>query len=245
MNSKTLYRVLIGALYVAIIFFALPDNKTPVQMNVTALAAVPSSLSAPAVSAESTEYGQNKEKKIQAGVNAKAVTAKTVPVVYKKALNTEVKKAESPIRGYPYTLSIPSINVNAGIRAMGLESDGKMAVPNNYTEVGWYSLGTKPGRTGNAVLGAHVDNGAAIGGVFKNLKKLTIGDDIYVKDEQGKTLHYRVVERKVYDYRHRDTSEVFGATNKAMLNLITCHGNWLSSENTYDQRLIVFAELVA
>jgi hypothetical protein len=58
----------------------------------------------------------------------------------------------------PNHLVIPDIKVNASVRAMGLD-EGRMAVPNNFTDIGWYKLGSKPGEQGSAVMGAHVDNG--------------------------------------------------------------------------------------
>src|SRR4051812_35058669 len=86
---------------------------------------------------------------------------------------------------YQYTLSIPAIKVNAGVLGMGITSTGRMAVPNNYTEVGWYNLGAKPGEVGSTVMGAHVDNGGKINGVFKNLKYLKVGNTILVTDSKG------------------------------------------------------------
>ena len=145
---------------------------------------------------------------------------------------------------WPTRLSMPSIGISAPIIAMGLTNDGKMAVPDNFTEIGWYQLGTIPGNQGSAVLGAHVDNGGRISGVFKNLKDLKIGDVVTITDSNGQQLQFKVVDRKIYDYRHQDTAEIFGDTGKKRLNLITCHGTFMPSENTYDQRLIVFTELM-
>jgi LPXTG-site transpeptidase (sortase) family protein len=143
----------------------------------------------------------------------------------------------------PNRLIIPDIKVNAVVRAMGLE-EGRMAVPNNFTDIGWYKLGAKPGEQGSAVMGAHVDNGGNVNGVFKNLRKLKIGDDIYVTDAENNALHFKVTARKIYPYRTQVTNEVFLQNDKPRLNLITCYGTFLSKENTYDRRLVIFAELV-
>jgi LPXTG-site transpeptidase (sortase) family protein len=143
----------------------------------------------------------------------------------------------------PNKLIIPDLKINASVRAMGLD-EGRMAVPNNYTEVGWYKLGSKPGEQGSAVMGAHVDNGGKINGVFKNLKKLAVGDDIYVTDANNNALHFKVTARKIFPYQTKITDEVFMRNDKPRLNLITCYGTWLPKQNTYNQRLVVFAELV-
>lgn len=154
----------------------------------------------------------------------------------------ETASAETQVEpGLPDKLIIPSLNINARILAMGLEKSGKMDVPDNYVDIGWF--GARPGTVGSAVLGAHVDNGGEIPGAFKNLKKLEAGDDIHIIDEAGNTLHFKVVQRKVYGYKEKSTEEVFLLNDKPRLNLITCTGNWLSKENTYDQRIVIFAEL--
>ncbi len=145
---------------------------------------------------------------------------------------------------YSYLLSIPSIGVGAGVVAMGTTADGKMAVPNNFKDVGWYSLGTAPGQSGNAVLGAHVDNGGAIAGVFKHLKDLRKGTIIALKDSKGALLQYRVSKIALYDRNAKDTSSVFTGDGSSKLVLITCAGTWLPKQNTYSSRLVVFADLV-
>lgn len=144
---------------------------------------------------------------------------------------------------YPYKLVIPAIKVNAGVLGLGVENDGRMAVPHNYTEVGWYNLGSRPGELGSVVMGAHVDNGSSISGVFKNLKNLKTGSLIYISDADGNQYKYKVTARKVYNYKTQVTDEVFAKDDKERLNLITCYGTWLPKENTYNQRLVVFAEL--
>jgi LPXTG-site transpeptidase (sortase) family protein len=153
------------------------------------------------------------------------------------------KSVSVPDAAYAYKLKIPKIGVSANVIGMGTTSDGKMAVPNNFTEVGWYEPGVAPGETGSAVFGAHVDNGGRVNGVFKNLKKLAVGDKILIADQAGKMLTFTVAGKKIYSYDEKNTEEIFGATDKARLNLITCYGRFMPSLNTYDQRLVIFAEL--
>lgn len=144
---------------------------------------------------------------------------------------------------YDYRLSIPAIGVSAPVLGLGKTPDGtKMDVPDNFSEVSWYNLGPRPGEIGNSVLGAHVDNGGSIPGVFKRLKDLKIGDKITMTDQNGKILTFTVSKRKIYDKDAKDTSEVFGSRELPRLVLITCHGAFLPAENTYNQRLVIFAE---
>jgi len=157
----------------------------------------------------------------------------------------EVAVLEIPKSQYDYQLVIPKIGVDAPVLGLGLEPDGRMDVPDNYEEVGWYSFGTKPGDVGNAVLGAHVDNGSSVSGVFKNLKDLQDGDVVYMIDKAGRQRTFKIISRKTYDYRTTNTEEVFGNFGKSQLVLITCHGTYLPSEGTYDTRLIITAERIA
>ena len=139
-------------------------------------------------------------------------------------------------------LIIPVLGVNAVVKNTGLEGDGRMAVPHNYTEVGLFNGGAKPGEKGSAVMGAHVDNGAFTPGVFKKLSSIKKGDPLYYINERGAVVSFKVTDIKVYNRNQKDTSAVFAHTDSSRLNLITCFGTWLPREHTYDKRLVVFTE---
>jgi LPXTG-site transpeptidase (sortase) family protein len=155
------------------------------------------------------------------------------------------EQALSLLPGNPSRLIIPQIGVDAPVLAMGLTADNSMAVPNNFTDAGWFRLGARPGERGSAVLGAHVDNGGATPGIFKNLKHLAVGDEFEVTDDRGITLRFQVEKVGIYDRRERNTDEIYFRADQARLNLITCHGEWLPAENTYAERLVIFAVLVS
>ena len=89
-----------------------------------------------------------------------------------------VTTSESPDR-----LIIPSIHVDAHVQSVGVAKNGNMAVPTNYTDVGWYRKGPLPGETGSAVIDGHVNNGFNLDAVFANLSTLEEGADIYVVDK--------------------------------------------------------------
>lgn len=155
--------------------------------------------------------------------------------------NLNAAKMENP---NPARLVIPKIGMNARVLAMGLTLDNKMAVPANYVDAGWFGLGARPGEVGSAVIGAHVDDGGVVNGIFKNLKTLAVGNKVLVEQADGEKLTFVVTKIGVYGAEDRDTDDVFFRADKARLNLITCHGAWLPEKNTYSQRLIVFTELV-
>ncbi|HTH93332.1 MAG TPA: class F sortase [Candidatus Paceibacterota bacterium] len=141
---------------------------------------------------------------------------------------------------HPVTLYIPALNIDAKVQQVGLTISGKMAVPTNYTDVGWYKYGTLPGQTGSAVIAGHVDDGLALPGVFINLDQLKPGDDIYVAMSDKHTLHYVVTNSIAYS-KDADTSTIFNDKSGKLLKLITCTGTWLPTQSTHDQRLVVTA----
>jgi sortase A len=144
----------------------------------------------------------------------------------------------------PSRLLIPSLNIDAHVQYVGIAKSGHMAVPNNYTDVGWYRNGPAAGQEGSAVMDGHVDNGFDLPGVFKHLNEIKVGDDIYVETNAGQKLHFTVTDVELYPYQNVPTDKVFYSEDGAShLNLITCDGAWVSGQKTYDHRLVVFTTL--
>lgn len=145
----------------------------------------------------------------------------------------------------PSRLLIPHIEVDTHVQLVGLTQTKNMAVPNNFTDVGWYRLGFAPGVYGNAVIAGHLDNGKGKSAVFENLHKLQIGDSVYVINNAGEKLEFQVTGSERYDYDNAPVQEIFGPADEARLNLITCDGVWDNSKRIYDKRLVVYTKLVA
>jgi sortase (surface protein transpeptidase) len=152
----------------------------------------------------------------------------------------------NPLPPYePARLKIPSIKVSAKIQNVGEGKSGNMAVPSNFTDVGWYRSGTVPGEVGSAVMDGHVDNALALPGVFKHLGELEIGDEVDVVNNEGKTLHFRVTGVDTYEESAAPISQIFSSTDGlAHLNLITCTGDWIQEDKSYNERLVVYTTLV-
>jgi sortase (surface protein transpeptidase) len=161
-----------------------------------------------------------------------------IPEVISKASAATVGPRELPAQ-----LIIPAINADIHVIEVGVTKENIMDTPHNFTEAGWYSLGTIPGQIGSAVVDAHVDNGADVPGVFKHLRDLQAGDDIYVKTEQGSQIHFKVTASEAYPYAQVPMDDIVHRNDGAYLRLITCHGTWMPEKNTYDQRLVVTAVL--
>ncbi|MBP7804705.1 MAG: class F sortase [Candidatus Pacebacteria bacterium] len=143
-----------------------------------------------------------------------------------------------------YTLSIPKINVNAVVDAVGITKGGAMATAPNLAHVSWYKYGTTPGGNGTVVLAGHVNNALLLPGTFYRLKDLKVGDSIYISDVNGKQFEYQMTGVEMFGYKDTDTDDVFKNTGTPMLKLITCDGTWIPGEKTYDHRLVVTAKLV-
>ncbi len=144
-----------------------------------------------------------------------------------------------PTRATPTRLSIPSIKLKASIVGVGITPEGEMDVPNGKSKnVGWYTGGVTPGEVGSAVLDAHVY------AAFGNLRRVQPGDDIYVTNNDGETLHFKVEEAKLTNLKDVSTYFLFERADKPRLNLITCAGKFDKKLNTYTHRLIVYAVLV-
>jgi LPXTG-site transpeptidase (sortase) family protein len=165
--------------------------------------------------------------------------AAAVPQVQAQTLPPNTGYAFTPVPDYPARLLIPAVVLNDTIQKVGVTSIGQMAVPSGLTQnVGWYKKGTVPGQVGSAVIDAHVY------AAFANLRKLKVGNDIYVQTAANKTLHFVVSNIKTYANADVPLYALFNQADAAHLNLITCAGTYIPKDATYDHRLVVYATLV-
>jgi sortase A len=141
----------------------------------------------------------------------------------------------------PARLRIPTLSIDAAVQHVGIAKSGAMAVPTNYSDVGWYRLGSAPGEEGSAVIDGHVDNGLGLPGVFTRLSDINIGDSIYIQTHSGETLRFVVYEKEMYHYKDVPAAKVFAQGDFVHLNVITCDGSWVAQDKTYDKRLVVYA----
>ncbi len=143
----------------------------------------------------------------------------------------------------PVTIEIPAINVKSKVEHVGTLDDGRMDVPKDADNVGWYKPGTMPGAQGNSVIAGHVDD-LTSPAVFYHLHKLKSGDEIIVEGESGEKLTFKVVQSDVYPRQEAPIENIFGFSYRSMLNLITCTGEYDPNTTEREERLVVSAELV-
>ncbi len=146
---------------------------------------------------------------------------------------------------YPVRLIIPSLGIDANVQNVGITAKGTMAVPNNFTDVGWYKYGAVPGTMGSAVMAGHVDNALALPGVFKHLNNIKIGDDVIVRTKEGRDMHFIVEDVESYPVEDAPADRIFNNSDGAHLNLVTCEGDWLQKEHQYNRRLVVYTHFAS
>jgi LPXTG-site transpeptidase (sortase) family protein len=141
----------------------------------------------------------------------------------------------------PTTIRIPAINVEAPMTPLGLEDDGALEAPEEFSVVGWYEDGPEPGEAGATVVAGHVDSyeGPA---VFYRLRELVAGDQVQVIGADGVAVTYTVNRVGQYPKDGFPTDEVYSASSNSTLRLITCGGDFDRAERSYKDNVVVYAE---
>lgn len=152
--------------------------------------------------------------------------------------------AQVSVESRPARLMIPAVGVDADVQEVGITTEGNMGVPNNFYQTGWYKYGPVPGQRGSAVISGHVDNGLGLDGVFKRLKDVKTGDEIFVQTQSGDTLRFVVEETDSYVVASAPLTRIFNRDGARRLNLITCDGTWDAAAESYDRRRVVYATFV-
>lgn len=156
---------------------------------------------------------------------------------------------EEPEVAGPERLRIPYLGLDVGVDWVAEDEVGNMAGPANFADAAWYVRGPRPGARGNAVIAGHVTNfgeavtpsGAPV--AFNRLKELEPGDAVIVLGQDGVERRFRVTQKKIVAADDPDIRvEVFGSTDVANLNLISCDGP-RSEGGEYPDRIIVFTTL--
>ena len=155
---------------------------------------------------------------------------------------------------------IPKFGVDAPVIVLGLDEDNVMESPDEPCDAGWYDFTSRPGSGSNAVFSGHVDwfnlgssgckceetggCGGAGPAVFWNLKDLEQDDLIEVRLQDGTVYQYRVIARTQVDPDTADIGKIVGPTEREVITLITCGGQFDFEARHYSERVIVRAERV-
>jgi hypothetical protein len=138
---------------------------------------------------------------------------------------------------------------NSAILTLGLQADGStFEVPTNATQVAWYDFSGLPGEEGTApILAAHVSYRGQRG-VFFDLTEAAPGTFIYLVMADGTAYKYEVVFNRdiaktvlTWEDLGCDPTECFAEDS---ITLVTCGGSFNPRTRSYNDNVVVRAELV-
>ncbi len=139
----------------------------------------------------------------------------------------------------PTKVRIPSLGVDAATVTLGLDGN-EMETPADPDLVGWFTGAHTPGAPGRAVLAGHLTwNGRNT--VFARLPDVAVGAVVEVDREDGTTAKFEITEVSTFEKDQFPTADVYASTEEPSLVLITCGGEYSSSEHYYDSNVIAFA----
>lgn len=153
-----------------------------------------------------------------------------------------------PVTGMrPVGVRIPSIGVDADVRAVGIARDGQVAIPADISEVGWFRWGSAPGSpSGSVVLVGHLDSATQPGlGALAYLRTLDTGAIVEVATANGQVWRYQVVAREAIDKTRLPLADLFFRGGRPRLTLVTCGGTFDAGTASYDSTVVVTALPVA
>ncbi len=137
-------------------------------------------------------------------------------------------------------LSIPRLRLTENVTAVPLLADA-WDLYSLEQEIGWLpTTGAYPGDDLAMVFAAHVNVRSGRAGPFHDLNQLQVGDQI-VYVHEGLEYIYEMRSSEVLD--PTDVEQLYVEDGSQIL-LITCQ-NWDGRANTYSERLVVTAELIA
>ncbi|MEI7838280.1 MAG: class F sortase [bacterium] len=146
----------------------------------------------------------------------------------------------------PRYLIIPSLNVFARVRSVGVDKTGAIGTPTNVFDTAWYNQSSLPGQSGAALIDGHVSSWKT-NGVFYGIKNIKPGELVKVQRGDGKVFTFSVVKNQVYPYDSVDMTALLAPIVPGVpgLNLITCTGKVIHGTNEFNQRMVVFTKLIS
>jgi hypothetical protein len=151
-------------------------------------------------------------------------------------------EAPAAVVAAPVAIRIEAIGASAPVDPLGLNADGTLEVPTDYSRAGFYTGRAMPGATGPAIIVAHVDSKTGPA-VFYRLRDLKPGDEVAVTRADGTEVVFLVDRLEQHRKSAFPTEAVYGPTPDATLRLVTCGGSFDTSAGHYRDNTIAFAHL--
>ena len=194
--------------------------------------------------------------RLKAYATSDTVNANAVVSVSAEEQQTQEGKDETPLhkdalKNYtvspdlPRALYIDKIGVAARVLPMGVNSNGSIQAPSNIFDSGWYTGSVKPGEVGAVFIDGH-STGPTHEALFGKLDKLVEGDQILLEKGDGTKLTYKVVHTETVDKDAVNMKSMLLPYDHALraLNLMTCSGTWIESEQTLSKRVLIYTEQI-
>lgn len=145
----------------------------------------------------------------------------------------------------PATVDISSIGASSRLLQLGLDADGKIAVPTNaqVKQAAWFTGSPRPGQVGPAVIEGHVDGAGGVRGVFFRLADVKKGDSVQIGQANGTKLTFDVYDVARYPKDNFPAAVVYGNTTGPELRVITCGGSIDPATGRYRDNTVLFARL--
>lgn len=143
----------------------------------------------------------------------------------------------------PIRVDIAAVGVTAPIGPLGLNRDGTLQVPKDFSQAGWYTGRPTPGETGPAIVVAHRSSRRGPGAFWK-LPHVQPGVEVVVTRADGRRVLFTVDRVEQHRKDAFPTNAVYGPTPETALRLITCGGPFEPSlGDHYRDNVIVFAHM--
>lgn len=144
----------------------------------------------------------------------------------------------------PESVSIPSIKVDSPLVDLGLNTDGTLQVPTDFSKAGWYTAGQYPGDANGppALIAGHIDDlhGPA---VFYRLSQLHVGNHVLVHRIDGSVATFVVYRVGSFLKSQFPAASIYAKTTRPELRLITCTGQFDRHAGSYLSDFVAFARL--
>jgi hypothetical protein len=117
-------------------------------------------------------------------------------------------------------------------------------VPVDFGKAGWFARGSYPGdpQGSPAIIAGHVDDHTGPA-VFARLAELEVDAEIVVVRADSSAVVFRVTGAQRFDKDEFPADQVYAPVPSSQLLLVTCTGDFDDRTRSYDDNLVVRAQL--